>query len=505
MIFPGIDLGTSFSLVAHVNAHGQPALFGDAQDARQTRTPSVVYVGREGTLVGTPVEELLEDAPQLNVVRFVKAHLAQAGWCHTDHLERAWTAPALSALILRKLMRDAQTFHTEELGPAVVTVPAQFTHEERKATLHAARLAGLNQVRLIEEPVAAATYHGLEEGPADRTLLVFDFGGGTFDVTLLQTSGEGLYVLATDGVAQLGGRDIDQTLVAQANSALSQLHGRSLKDDVGVQQRLRKLAEQAKLKLSETPALALHKQSLMVAGQRFDFVLTRLQFDAVCQGFVERAVAACERSLQAVALSWRDVDKIVLTGGSSQLPLVQRLLMAASGKQAADIVCSQPHHAVAYGAALIAQRLGQSQAADELVHQANGYDLCLRVWDRLTQAAGLETLIPRNAALPARYSRTFFTNREDQTRLVLEFVQRRGEPAREASLGHFAFGPILAPRRNYPVEVQVEIGSDGLIQISARDRDSGTQLAHTLQSDGSALQPGGAQEAELVRSARINA
>ncbi|MFY9514045.1 MAG: Hsp70 family protein [Rubrivivax sp.] len=495
MIFPGIDLGTTFSLVAHVNAHGQPALFPDAQDANSFRTPSVVYIGREGTLVGQAAEELLDDAPQLPLARFVKAHLDDGGWLYQDHLQRAWSAPALSALILKKLLRDAQTFHTDELGPAVVTVPAQFTDAQRKATLLAARLAGLAGARLIEEPVAAATYYGLDEGAADRTLLVYDFGGGTFDVTLLQSGPQGLFVLATDGVARLGGRHVDEAIMGLAGGA----------GDAASQQRLRRVAEQAKIKLATNPALALHRQSLLLGGVPLDFVLTRAQFEAVCQQQVDQSLLACERCLAGAGLGWRDVDKIVLTGGSSLLPAVTRSLLAVSGKAAADLVSRQPHQAVAYGAALIAQRLGAGADADSLVRQASGYDLCLRVWDRQTQAPSLETLIPRNTALPARYSRSFFTNREDQTRLVLEFVQRRGEPAIEASLGHFAFGPILAPRRNHPVEVQVDVGSDGLIHIAARDRDLGTQLAHTLHSDGGASPAGGAQELEWVAAARINA
>jgi len=504
MIFPGIDLGTTFSMIAHVNAHGQPALFPDVHNASQFRTPSVVYVGREGCLIGDAAEELLEDAPELNVARFVKARLSQSTWRYADWKDRQWSAEALSALIVRKLLKDADTFANEPIGQAVVTVPAQFTDEQRRATLRAASLAGLGSVRLIEEPVAAATFYGLDEGAADKTLLVYDFGGGTFDVTILQTSKDGLFVLASDGIANLGGRILDERIMAVIAEGFQRKHGRSPLADPASSQRLRRIAEQAKIKLSK-PGPNQVTQSLLLLGQPFDFAFTRQQFDALMTEAVSETLASCQRCLQAASLTWKDVDKVLLTGGSSMIPHVQHNLLQVSGKNPRDVVCKQPHQAVAFGAAILAHRFGRDRSGAGTIQQVSGADLCLRVWDRQTNRPGLEMLIERNTPLPTSYSRTFYTNRDDQVRLVLEFVQRRGQPAEEFSLGHFAFGPIRDPKRNYPVEVTVSLESDGLVRVTARDQVTGAEMAHTLEEGGGGNVPQDlVEQRRLVESASVN-
>ena len=503
MIYPGIDLGTTFSLIAHVNTHSQPALFPDAFDANQFRTPSVVLIGKEGTLVGQAAEELLEDAPNLPVARYIKSNLAKTDWRYIDHEQRNWRAEALSALILKKLLRDAEMFSNDKLGPAVITIPAQFTDEQRKATLYAAQLAGLEKVHLIEEPVAAATYYGLDEGGEDRTLMVYDFGGGTFDVTILQTSDKGLFVLATDGVANLGGRTINDAIVLQFianNRKLREIAGIS---EASNQQRIHRIAEKAKLKLAQSD-LAQFKQSIILAGEPVDLLLTRLQFDQICKEAVDQSIATCERCLNASDLSWSDMDRVMLTGGSSLLPIVAKTLLAVSKKSPSHLITRQPHQAVAYGAAILAQRLANSAEGASFIRQVTGYDLCLRVWDRQQKKTALEVLIPKNSPLPAKYSRLFYTNRDDQTRIVLEFVQRRTDAGVESSLGHFKFGPIKEPRMNYPVEVTASIGNDGLIHIEARDKISGTILSQHIDAEGKASDTLLNDEFDWVKTARIN-
>lgn len=503
MIYPGIDLGTTFSLIAHVNPHGQPALFPDLHDANNFRTPSVVYIGREGCLVGATSEELLDDSPELPVARFVKAQMGQVQWRYADHKQRDWAPEALSALILKKLLKDADTFSGEAIGPTVITVPAQFTDRQRQATLKAAALAGIADVRLVEEPVAAATYYGLDEGQRDRTLLVYDFGGGTFDVTLLQTGRDGLYVLATDGIADLGGRTLDQHIVDLINADYQRRFQRSAIDDPASAQRLRRLAEESKIKLSK-PGSAQIRQTLLLLGQPYEFLLTRPQFETLALDAVGQTLNCCQRCLQDAGLSWRDVDHILLTGGSSMLPQVPMELLRVSGKAPNSLILKQPHQAVAFGAAVLAQRYASETGSDSLIQPVTTADLCLRVWDKRHNRPGLESLISKNTPLPTRYDRTFYTNRDDQTRIVLEFVQRRGEAQEEFSLGHFAFGPINKPRKNTPLEVTVAIGRDGLVNVTAKDPASGQQIAHSLQEEGGGLGEDWQQQRRWVDEALIN-
>ncbi len=476
MIFPGIDLGTTYSMIAHVNAYGQPALFPDFHDPSQFRTPSVVYVGRLGCLIGAAAEDLLEDGADIEIARFPKSRLTEPDYRYLDHLERPWNALGLSALVLRKLAHDASAFAGEELGPGVLTVPAQFTDEQRRATRAAAELAGLPGMRLVEEPIAAATFYGEGEAGEDRTLLVFDFGGGTFDVSLLQSAPDGLFVLACDGDPDLGGRRIDEAIMAEVDADFQARFGRSLMSDAATKERLRRACEEAKISLSR-PGPAQVRKPLLVLGQAYDFVLTRAQLERIVEPFVSRCMAACERCLADAALTWRDVDKVMLTGGSSALPAVSSALMERSVGGRPQLVTRQPHLAVAYGAAILAGRLERDESSLSFMRPVSTADLAIRVWDADAGAETLEVLIARNTPLPAKQTRSVFTSRSDQAHISFEFVQRRGEPASISTLGRFVFGPVPAPRLHYPVELSVACTREGLVHVAACDSITG----HTMQ------------------------
>lgn len=480
MIHCGIDLGTTFSLISYVNAHGQPTLFPDLHDANAFRTPSVVHVGEHDCLVGATAEELLEEDPELAVSRFVKLRMGEDAVVFTDARGRSWSPQALSALILKKLRRDAAAFAPDDIGHSIVAVPAQFNDAQRRATKEAALLAGFGEVTLVEEPIAAATFYGLQEGPADRTLMVFDLGGGTFDVTLLQTSPDGLFALATDGAPDIGGKAFDDAIMAMVEDDFRRRHGRSLLEDPASAVRLRRLAEDAKIRLAK-PGRSQVQQALLLGGKPYDFVLTRSQFEQLIAPALDAALAICERCLGAAALGWGQVDKILLAGGSSLLPLVDQRVRLASGKGAREIVSRQPHQAVSFGAALLANRLHQGgPEQNALLQPVASADLGIRIWDRVLGRPGMEVLVPRNTPLPATVTRSFYTTRPEQVRMVLEFLQRRGEESEPASLGHFAFGPIERPRKNFPVEIEVRLREDGTVAVTARDPDTGAAISQEL-------------------------
>lgn len=499
---PGIDLGTTYSMIAHVNAFGHPALFPDLNDAGQFRTASAVYLGQHGCLIGGAADDLLEEAPDAQVARFVKSLLTRPDYCYPDHHGREWNAIGLSALILRKMLRDATVFSGEDIGVTVLTVPAQFTDEQRRATRAAALLAGLEDVRLVEEPVAAAAYYGQEEGEADRTLLVYDFGGGTFDVTILQTSPDGLFVLASDGDAGLGGRHIDQAIMELTDAEMRGRIGASPLADVAASQRLRRVAEEAKISLSR-PGSPGVRRSVLLLGQPWDFTLSRAQLDAVAEPAVAASIAACERCLAQAGLDWRDLDKVMMTGGSSLLPQAAAALSARWGRPVSDLSLKQPHQAVAFGAAILAHRFAGDPDSHIRLRQVATTDLCVRVRDPQTGAPALETLIARNTPLPAAGRRTVYTSRADQTHVTLEFVQVRGEGA-ETSLGRFAFGPILAPRADYPVELDIACNAEGLVKVTARDPLTGRSIDRVLQEDGGGAIPIESQR-PLVASVSLGA
>lgn len=497
----GIDLGTTFSMISHVNPHGVPALFPDVHDSNQFQTPSVVHIGSLGGLVGKSVEDLLEDEPATPVARFAKLHMGSDEIVYRDHRRREWKAEAVAAIVLKKLLRDAQAFANEEVAGAVVCVPSQFGDAARRATRDAAILAGLGGATLVEEPVAAATYYGLSDSRTERTLFVYDLGGGTFDATLMQASPKGLYVLATDGARDIGGKRFDEKIMGAVAEEFRRTHGIDPIADPASHVQLRRFAERVKIQLGK-PGKGQVRQSILLCGKPYDFLMTRTQFEVLIAPLVEETLSVCKRCLTSASLGWNAVDRILLVGGSTLVPCVQQRVREVSGKAGDQVMQQQPHHAVSYGAALIAARTGGSSAAPSLVQRIASYDLGIRVWDALLGKPGVNVLIRRNTPLPAKAKTTVYTTRPDQTRMILEIVQAKGtdEPV---SLGNFAFGPITQPRKNYPVEISVAYDLEGLVKIAARDPRTGQEMERMLEDPAQAETARLARLRELVSSVKI--
>lgn len=476
----GIDLGTTFSLASFVNAQGVPVLVPDFHNANEFRTPSAVHVTDKQALVGAAIEELLLEEPALRVARGFKQLMGGEAPAWRDGEGRDWPAEALSALVLKKLLRDVEAFAVESVDNCVVTVPANFDDAPRRATQLAARLAGLSRVHLVEEPVAAATFYGFSEKSSEQTLFVYDFGGGTFDATVLQISEGKMFVLATEGRNGLGGRCIDSALVDLIARDFVQQHGRNPMDDVSTHEQLRHFAEEAKIALG-MPARSRLRKTLVLAGHVVELALSREQLDRIVLPIVDETVVVARRCLDAAGLTWNQIDRVLMTGGSSLLPAVGKRLVQETGKLGDSLHCRQPHQAVAYGAALIAEARATRPDAQPLSSVAP-YHLGLRVRDTNSGSGRIETLIKRNTPLPARHTATFYTNRPEQTRIVLDVVQGKGEGELVASLGHFAFGPIKRPKKNYPVEVTLAYDTEGLVKVTAKDVVTGEALERDLTS-----------------------
>ena len=477
----GIDLGTTFSLASFVNALGVPALVPDFHNANEFRTPSAVHISGRRALVGSAIEELLLDEPGLPVARGFKQAMGtdEPTWNTTDGA--AWTAEALSALVLKKLLHDVESFYAEPVDSCVVTVPANFDDAQRRSTLLAAQLAGLSRVHLVEEPVAAAAFYGYSEKSAEQTLFVYDFGGGTFDATVLQISEGRLFVLATDGHNGLGGRRVDAALTELIAQELIRAHGRNPLDDPATREQLRRFAEETKITLG-LPAHNQLRKTMILAGHVAELSLSREELDRIVTPIVEETIAVSRRCLHAAGLGWHQIDRVLITGGSSLLPAVGKQLAQETGKFGDALHCRQPHQAVAYGAALIAEARA-SRPDKQPLNAAAPYHLGLRVRDPTSGTTRIETMIKRNTPLPAKQTATFYTSRSEQTRIVLDVVQGKGEGELVASLGHFSFGPIKRPKRNYPVEVTLAYDTEGLVKVTAKDLVTGEALERELTSD----------------------
>jgi len=494
----GIDLGTTFSLVAQRNDKGIPTLFPDLLDANLFRTPSVVHIQGASALVGQIAEDLLRDDPSLPAARGTKLLLGSDTCVLRDAAGREYGAAAINALILRKLKRDAEAFAGESVTSCVICVPAQFGDAQRRAVRDAALAAGLPSPRLIDEPIAAAIYHGVQGSATPRTMLVYDLGGGTFDATVLEVGPMGLRVLGTDGTDKVGGMRFDELImdwIIEETRAL----GADVRRDLGAMQRVRRLAEQIKIDLSK-PGRSQVKEVAMLAGVPMEFMLHRSRFEQGVEPLLLETMTASERCLQSAGLTWGRVDQVLLCGGSSLLPCVKDTLLRRSGRSAGSLLLNQPHQAVAFGAALVAD---QDRDQIDVTHAAS-FDIGLRVYDPVTRAPKVQVLIPRNTALPARHAQVFYTTRVDQTRMVFELVQARGADDVGRSLGYFAFGPITEPRKNYPIELVCACDVDGLVRVTARDPRTGKELEHMMTDvgGGDAMQVAGIRAS--IEGLRLN-
>jgi molecular chaperone DnaK len=486
----GIDLGTTCSLIAGVT-HLGAVVFPDRHQKEQLSTPSVVHIGPEGALLGQPVEEQVEYASQHEdrVCRFVKLSMGRQEPVYVDDLGREWHAEAISALILKKLARDATAAETDTpIEGAVISVPAHFDDPQRQATRHAGELAGLNVVELIEEPVAAAIYYaarmtspeinGARTPSPDSTILVYDLGGGTFDATVLDVKSDGLYVRATDGAADLGGRNFDKAIMTMIAEQFRLQHGDDLLQEPAepvTTGQLRREAEKFKISLSK-PQMREVRKPLFLAGRPLEVFLTRGQFEQAVRPLIDRSLAVCERVLAAAKVDWSAIDRVLLAGGSTLVPAVETAVRCASNLPADRVKRKDPHKAIAYGAALIAaQQSGSSTVKiPSLRQRVSGFDLGCHVRDRSTGQLTVHTAIPRNTPIPCHQTVTYYTQ-PDQPEVLLDIVQRKasGEPA--ISLGRFTFAVDRA-RKDHPLNITLGYDEHGMVSVVARDPDTGREI-----------------------------
>jgi molecular chaperone DnaK len=500
----GIDLGTTFTVAARVSSQGVPMLVPDSQDAAEFSTPSVVHIDPAAAIVGTTVEQLLLEEPKLSVARYFKLKLGQKDAAFTDAEGRSWRPESLSALMLKKIARDARAAFGEELASTVITVPAGFGDVQRRATHAAALLAGLPDVQLAEEPIAAAVYYGLSGSGRDETLLVYDFGGGTFDATLLQASPTGVYAIATDGAA-VGGRDIDAALVDLAASQFKRQYGNNPLDEPGAGNLLLKFARDTKFALNK-PGINQVRRTLLIAGRTLDIVVTSAQFERLTAPIIEQTFLAAERTLAAGSITWPLIDRVLLSGGSSLLPMVSDGMRRRSGKSGDGLICRRPHHAVAFGAGIVASRRhrGATPEGEPVVRPISSYDVGIRVSGRAGSSPGFHVLLPRNSPLPAKNAVAIYTTRSDQQRIVVEVLQRKSADTPVCSLGNFDFGPIRRPRKNYPIEITLAYDFEGVVNVSARDPQTNETMVASMVTEEGVLDSALLEQRGWLQEMRIN-
>ena len=474
----GIDLGTTNSVVAVLEA-GEPVVIPNSEGSRTT--PSVVAFSKAGeVLVGEVAKRQAITNPD-RTFRSIKRHMGE-NWKSDDVDGKKYTPQEISARTLMKLKRDAEAYLGDTVTQAVITVPAYFDDAQRTATKEAGQIAGLEVLRIINEPTAAALAYGLDKGSEDETILVFDLGGGTFDVSVLEI-GDGVFeVKSTHGDTHLGGDDWDQRIIDWMVQQFKSAHGVDLAADRMATQRLKEAAEKAKIELSQTQQTQINLPFITATPDgplHMDETLTRAKFQEMTADLIERCRKPFEQAITDAGLSKGQIHHVILVGGSTRMPAVQDLVQGLTGKEPNRTV--NPDEVVAVGAAVQAGVL-RGDVKDVLLLDVTPLSLGIE-----TKGGVMTKLIERNTTIPTRRTEVFTTADDMQPSVEIHVLQGEREMASyNKTLGKFQLVDLPPAPRGVPqIEVTFDIDANGIVHVSAKDRATSKEQSMTITGQSS--------------------
>ena len=468
----GIDLGTTNSCVA-VMEGGEPVVITNSEGARTT--PSVVSFQANGErLVGQIAKRQAITNPEHTIISIKR----EMGTDHKTHIDdKTYSPQEISAMILQKIKADAEAYLGEPVTQAVITVPAYFNDAERQATKDAGRIAGLEVLRIINEPTAASLAYGLDKTEHSEKIFVYDLGGGTFDVSILEL-GDGVFeVLSTNGDTHLGGDDFDQKIIDYIANDFKSQYGIDLRNDKSAVQRLKEAAEKAKIELSSSMQTNINLPFITADAtgpKHIDMNLTRAKFNELTHDLVQRSIEPMKKALSDAGLTIGQIDKVILVGGSTRIPAVQEAVKNFTGKEPSKGV--NPDECVAMGAAIQAGVL-TGEVKDVLLLDVTPLTLGIET------LGGVATpLIERNTTIPAKKSQIFSTAADGQTSVEIHVVQGERQMATDnKTLGRFTLSGIAPAPRGIPqIEVTFDIDANGIVKVSAMDKGTGKEANITI-------------------------
>ncbi len=473
----GIDLGTTNSVVAVLEG-GEPTVIANTEGSRTT--PSVVAFAKDGeVLVGEVAKRQAITNPE-RTIRSVKRDMGTSWNISID--DKSYNAQEISARTLMKLKRDAESYLGDTVTEAVITVPAYFDDAQRTATQEAGKVAGLEVLRIINEPTAAALAYGLDKGGEDETILVFDLGGGTFDVSVLEI-GDGVFeVKSTSGDTELGGDDWDERVIQWLVDSFNNDHGVDLSKDNMAAQRLKEAAEKAKVELSASQSTQINLPFITAtdAGPlHMDYSFSRSKFQELTEDLLERCRKPFEQAIKDASLAKSDIDHVIMVGGSTRMPAVSELVQSMTGKEPNKSV--NPDEVVAVGAAIQAGVL-RGEVKDVLLLDVTPLSLGIE-----TKGGVMTKLIERNTTIPTRRTETFTTADDNQPSVEIHVLQGEREMSQfNKTLGKFQLVDLPPAPRGIPqIEVTFDIDANGIVHVSAKDTATGKEQSITITGQSS--------------------